>query len=129
MLSSKSEHDHSLLLSLLVLHYSMIFASLFVCPDRRVLKLPRLLPGWWRSVPLELPGESSRKRSCDDTQGMPGELGILLGRFGESKAVQLRVDLNRLHEAIIPSLVDAATAAPRQATSLAPKTDGENEPS
>jgi len=28
VLSSKSEHDHSLLLSLLVLHYSMIFASL-----------------------------------------------------------------------------------------------------
>jgi len=55
VLSSKSEHDHSLLLSLLVLHYSMIFASLFVCPDRRVLKLPRLLPGWWRSVPLQLP--------------------------------------------------------------------------
>jgi hypothetical protein len=38
-----------------------------------------------------------------ETQGMPGELGILLGGFGERKAVQLRVDLNRLHADIIPS--------------------------
>jgi hypothetical protein len=72
------------------------FRQPLVCPDRRVLKLPRLLPGWRRSLPLELPSESPRKRSCDDTQCMPGELGILLGGFGESKAVQLRVDLNRL---------------------------------
>jgi len=36
-----------------------------------------------------------------------GELGILLGGFRESKAVQLRVDLNRLHATIIPSRVEA----------------------
>jgi hypothetical protein len=30
---------------------------------------------------------------------------MLLGRFGESKAVQLRVDLNRRHVDIIPSPV------------------------
>jgi len=41
----------------------------------------------------------------DDTQGVPGKLGILLGGFRESKAVQLRVDLNRRHVDIIPSLV------------------------
>jgi hypothetical protein len=34
---------------------------------------------------------------------MIGELGILLGGFPESKAVQFRVDLNRLHAIIIPS--------------------------
>ena len=79
----------------------------FVCPNRRVLKLPRLLTAWWRSVPLKLPGESCRKRSCNDAQGVLGELGILLGGFRESKAVQLRVDLNRLHATIIPSCVEA----------------------
>src|SRR2546430_112647 len=84
--------------------------ELFICPDRRVLKLPRLLPGWWRSLPLYLPCESSRKRSCDDTQGMPGELGILLGGFCESKAVQLRVDLNRLHADIISCRVETPPA-------------------
>jgi hypothetical protein len=71
------------------------------------LKLPSLLPRWWCSLPLELPGESSRKRSCDDAQGVLGELRILLGGFRESKAVQLRVDLNRLHATIIPSWVEA----------------------
>jgi hypothetical protein len=35
------------------------------------------------------------------------ELGILLGGFRESKAVQLRVDLNRLHATIIASRVEA----------------------
>ena len=34
-----------------------------------------------------------------------GELGILLGGFRESQAVQLRVDLNRLHVIIISSRV------------------------
>jgi len=77
-----------------------------VRPDRRILKLPRLLPRRWRSLPLELPCESSRKRSGDDTQGVPGKLGILLGGFRESKAVQLRVDLNRLHAIIIPSQME-----------------------
>jgi len=67
------------------------------------LKLPRLLTGWWCSLPLKLPGESSRKRSGDDAQGVLGELGILLGGFRESKAIQLWVDLNRLHATIIPS--------------------------
>jgi hypothetical protein len=79
----------------------------FVCPNRRVLKLPRLLTGWWCSLPLKLPGESCRKRSCNDAQGVLGELGILLGGFRESEAVQLRVDLNRLHATIIPSRVEA----------------------
>jgi hypothetical protein len=37
---------------------------------------------------------------------MPGELGIPLGCFGESKAVQLRVDLYRLHADIIPSRME-----------------------
>ena len=77
-----------------------------VRPDRRILKLPHLLPRRWRSLPLELPCESSRKRSGDDTQGVPGKLGILLGGFRESKAVQLRVDLNRLHAIIIPSQME-----------------------
>ena len=77
-----------------------------VRPDRRILKLSRLLPRRWRSLPLELPCESSRKRSGDDTQGVPGKLGILLGGFRESKAVQLRVDLNRLHAIIIPSQME-----------------------
>ena len=84
-----------------------------VCPDRRVLKLPRLLPGRWRFLPLELPGESSQERSCDDSQGTPGELGMLLGRFGESKAVQLRVDLNRRHVDIIPSRMVSAAGTSR----------------
>jgi hypothetical protein len=79
----------------------------FVCPNRRVLKLPRLLTGWWCSLPLKLPGESGRKRSCNDAQGLLGELGILLGGFRESKAVQLRVDLDRLHGTIIASRVEA----------------------
>ena len=79
----------------------------FVCPNRRVLKLPRLLTGWWCFLPLKLPGESRRKRSCNDAQGVLGELGILLGGFRESKAVQLRVDLNRLHATIIASRVEA----------------------
>jgi len=57
------------------------------------LKLPRLLTGWWRSLPLKLPGESSRKRPGDDAQGVLGEFGILLGSLRESKAIQLRVDL------------------------------------
>src|SRR5229473_237985 len=78
----------------------------FVCPNCRILKLPRLLTGWWSSLPLKLQGESSRKRSCDDAQGVLGELGILLGGFRESKTVQLRVDLNRLHATIIPSRVE-----------------------
>jgi hypothetical protein len=73
----------------------------FVCPNRRVLKLPRLLTGWRCSLPLKLPGESRRKRSRNDAQGVLGELGIVLGGFRESKAVQLRVDLNRLHATII----------------------------
>ncbi len=79
----------------------------FVCPNRRVLKLPRLLTGWWCSLPLKLPGESCRKRSCNDAQGVLGELGILSGGLRESKAVQLRVDLNRLHATIIASRVEA----------------------
>src|SRR5216683_968120 len=62
-----------------------------VCADRRILKFPRLLSGWWRSVPLELPGESFEKRSCQNTQGLPGELGILLCGFGESQTVQLGI--------------------------------------
>ncbi len=49
----------------------------FVCPNRRVLKLQRLLAGWWCFLPLKLPGESRRKRSCNDAQGALGELGIL----------------------------------------------------
>ena len=85
-----------------------------VCPDRRVLKFPRLFPGRCRSLPFELPGESSRKRSCDDAQGLLGELGILLGGFGESKAVQLRVDLNRRHADIIPSRVETPHASPSE---------------
>src|SRR6266849_3183348 len=60
---------------------------------------------------------------------MAGELGLLLGSFGESKAVQLRVDLNRLHAAIIPSRVDAGYGSPRRVACAAPKTEGENEPS
>src|SRR5260370_28301508 len=72
-----------------------------VCADRRILKFPRLLSGWWRSVPLELPGESFEKRSCQNTQGLPGELGILLCGFGESQTVQLGIDLNRRHTDII----------------------------
>jgi hypothetical protein len=40
-----------------------------------------------------------------------GELGILLGGFSEGKAVQLRVDLNRLHATIIPSRVESAFTA------------------
>ena len=75
----------------------------FVGANRRILKLPRRLTGRWRSLPLKLPGESSGKRSCDDTQSVFGELGILPGGFGESKTVQLRVDLNRLHATMIPS--------------------------
>ena len=43
------------------------------------MKLPRWLPRWWRALPLKLPRESSRKRSCDYAQGMFGEPGILLG--------------------------------------------------
>ena len=78
----------------------------FVRPNRCVLKLPRLLTEWWWSFPLKLPGESCRKRSCNDAQGLLGELGILLYGFRESKAVQLRVDLNRLHATIIPSRVE-----------------------
>src|SRR5215472_7650386 len=74
-----------------------------VCLDRRVLKLPRLLPRRWRSLPFELPCEPSRKRSGDDAQGVLGELRILLGGFRESKAAQFGVDLNRLHATIIPS--------------------------
>src|SRR2546423_363758 len=73
----------------------------FVCADRRVLKLPSLLPWWGRSLPLELPSESSRKRSCDDAHGVPDELGILFGGFRERKPIQLRVDVNRLHATII----------------------------
>ena len=37
---------------------------------------------------------------------MSGELGILLGGFREREAIQLRVDLDGLHAAIIPSLVE-----------------------
>lgn len=77
------------------------FRQSLVGPDRGVLKLPRLLARWRCSLPLELPGESSRKRPCDDAHGLPGELGILLGGFRESQAVQLRVDLNRGHAIII----------------------------
>jgi hypothetical protein len=65
-----------------------------ICPDRRVLKLPSLLPRWWRPFPLELPCEPSGKRSSDYGQGAFGELGILLGGFRESKVVQLRIDLD-----------------------------------
>jgi len=65
------------------------------------LKLPRLLPSRRRALPLELPRESSRKRTCDHAQGVPVELGILLGSFGESQAIQLGVDLDRLHGIII----------------------------
>jgi len=74
-----------------------------VRPDCHVLKLPRLLPRWRHSLPLELPCESSEQRSCYYPQGMLGELGILSGGFRESKAVQFGVDLNRLHAIIIPS--------------------------
>jgi len=59
----------------------------FVCPDRRVLKFPRLLPCWRRSLPLHLPGKSLQKRPRDDAQSKPGELRVLLGSFGESAAV------------------------------------------
>jgi len=34
-------------------------------------------------------------------QGVPGKLRILSGGFGESKPVQFRIDLNRLHATII----------------------------
>jgi hypothetical protein len=88
----------------------------FVSPNRRVLKLPRLLTGWWCSLPLKLPGESCRKRSCNDAQGVLGEFGILLGSFSESEAVQLRVDLNRLHATIIPSRVEAHCCPTQSAT-------------
>ena len=102
MLSSTSEYDQFAAIESVgpaLLHDSR---QSFVCPNRRVLKLPRLLTGWWCSLPLKLPGESSRKRSCDDAQGVLGELGILLGGFRESKTVQFGVDLNRLHVTIIP---------------------------
>jgi hypothetical protein len=79
----------------------------FVCPNRCVLKLPRSLTGWWCFLPLKLPGESRRKRPCNDAQGVLGELGIPLGGFRESEEVQLRVDLNRLHATIITSRVEA----------------------
>ena len=88
------------------------FRQSFVRTDRRVLKLPRLLTGWWRSPPLKLPGESSRKRSGDDAQGLLGEFGILLGGLRESKAAQFRVDLNRLHAIIIPLRVGVPSAGP-----------------
>jgi hypothetical protein len=90
---------------------------------RRYRNIPRFQPPaespmgelvsirWWCSLPLKLPGESSRKRSCDDAQGVLGELGILLDCFRESKTVQLRVDLNRLHATIIPSRVEVGAAA------------------
>src|SRR5215469_11730094 len=71
-------------------------------PDRRVLKFPSWLPGWWRSFPPQLPGESSQERSRDETQRAPGKPGILEGGFRESKAVQLRIGFNRLHAAVIP---------------------------
>lgn len=74
-----------------------------VCPDRCVLKLPRLLPGWRRALPHELPRESLRKRPCENVRGQTSELGILFGGFGESKAIQLRVDFNRVHAGIIPT--------------------------
>ena len=106
MLSSTSEYDQFAAIKSVgpaLLHDSR---QSFVCPNCRILKLPRLLTGWWCSLPLKLPGESSQKRSCDDAQGVLGELGILLGGFRESKTVQLRVDLNRLHATIIPSRVE-----------------------
>jgi len=81
----------------------------FVRSDRRVLKLPRLLTSRWCSPPLKLPGESPRKGPGDDAHGVLGEFGISLGGLLESKAVQLRVDLNRLHANIIPSRVRAAS--------------------
>jgi len=34
------------------------FRKSFVCPNSRVLKLPRFLPGWRRYLPLQLPGKS-----------------------------------------------------------------------
>ena len=72
-----------------------------VRPDRCVLKLPRLLLGWRRALPHELPRESLRKRSCDDVRGMRSELGIQFSGFCDSKAIQLGVDFDRLHATII----------------------------
>ena len=105
MLSSTREYDQFAAIESVgpaLLHDSR---QSLVCPDRRVLKFPRLLSRRCHALPFELPGESSRKRSCDDAQGVLGELGILLGGFRESKAVQLRVDLNRLHAIIKSSRV------------------------
>jgi hypothetical protein len=76
----------------------------FVGTNRRILKLPRLLPGRWGGpFPLELPSESPQQRPGDDAQGLPSKLGKLLGGFLERTAVQLGVDLDRLHAAIIAS--------------------------
>jgi hypothetical protein len=71
--------------------------QLLVCPDRCVLKLPCLLPGRRRALPHELPRESTRKRSRDDVRRLLGELRIQSGGFRDSKEIQLRIDLNRLH--------------------------------
>ena len=40
-------------------------------------------------------------------QGVPGKLRKLFGGFGESKLVQFRIDFNRLHSIIIPSVMEA----------------------
>jgi hypothetical protein len=62
------------------------------------LKFPRFLAGGRCAVPLKLPRETAEKRPGDDTQGSPLELGIFLGSFGESEAIQLRVNLDWLHQ-------------------------------
>ena len=82
----------------------------FVRPDCCVLKLPRLLPGWRRTLPHELPRESLRKRSRYDVRGLLGEVWVQFGGFRESTAIQLRVDLNRLHGTIITPSVNTALA-------------------
>ena len=53
-------------------------------------------------MPLHLPSESAEKWARHNPQGVPAELGILLGGFCKSEAVQLRVDFDRLHAAMIP---------------------------
>ena len=92
-------------------HVLADFCQPLVCPDGRVLKLPCRLAGWRRSPPLQLPGESFEKRTGDDAQGLPGELGILLDGFGESQAAQIGVDLDRLHATIVAE--NPGTARPR----------------
>ena len=75
-----------------------------VCPDGRVLKLPGSLSGGRRFFPLQLPGESPEEWAGNNRKSLTGKLRVLLGCFLKSKLVQLRIDFERLHCAIIPSV-------------------------